>query len=205
MNFLKVKETIIKASLPGWEAQKELAPPYRKKYTLAEIKEKKPKHASVLITLYEKSEQVYFPLILRSVYEGTHSGQIGLPGGKKEKFDLSDEETAIRETYEEIGLNKDALHIIKKLSPLYISLSNFYVQPFIACYEDKKDFQFNTDQEEVQKVFEIELSKFLFGTEIVKRKISSLHFQEVPAFQYDSITIWGATAMILNEFKYLFK
>lgn len=204
MNFLDVKNTILGASLPGISAQKELAPFDRVEYTYEEIKEKKAQQASVLITLYQKSGGVYFPLILRSEYEGFHSGQIALPGGKKEAYDQTYEETALRETYEEIGLNKKTLHIIKKLSPLYISISNFYIHPFIAFYENGL-VQFQSSPNEVQKIIEIELEQFLFGTKIVNKQISDVYFQEVPAFQYGSITIWGATAMILNEFKHLFK
>ena len=191
--------------LPGGEVQKELSPPYRGEFTWEEIQEKNPRKASVLIVLYKKNNQIYFPLILRSLYEGVHSGQVGLPGGKKEEFDLRGRDTALRETREELGLEESKMEVVKKLTPLYIPPSNFYVQSYVATYEEDK-FKFNTDKTEVQEVFEIDLSEFLFQTEVIQKDASASRLgQTVPAFQYHDVVIWGATAMILNEFKYLLK
>jgi 8-oxo-dGTP pyrophosphatase MutT (NUDIX family) len=170
---------------------------------MEEIQAKDPREASVLIVLYKKNNHFFFPVILRAVYEGVHSGQIGLPGGKKENFDLTGRDTAVRETNEELGLDKNKLEIVKKMTPLYIPPSNFYVQPYIAFYEEY-DFVFNTNQTEVQEVFEIKLQKFLFQTKVVQEPVP-INKSKVPAFQYDNITIWGATAMMLNEFRFLLK
>ncbi|MDR2122943.1 MAG: CoA pyrophosphatase [Flavobacteriaceae bacterium] len=205
MDFEQLKNILVSKKLPGWNVQKELSPPYRGEFTLEKIRANNPIESSVLIVLYKKNGRFFFPVILRSVYEGIHSGQIGLPGGKKESFDLSCKDTALRETHEELGLEESKLEIVKNLTPLYIPPSNFYVQPYIAFYKES-DFVFDTDKTEVQKVFEIELHKFLFETEVMQKPHPAIvNKSEVPAFQYNDIMIWGATAMMLNEFKFLLK
>ncbi|MGM5630798.1 CoA pyrophosphatase [Apibacter raozihei] len=202
MNFLKVKDKLQAVDiLPGSKAHNELSPPYRKSYTPVQIEAENPRSASVLIVVYEKSERLYFPLILRTVYEGVHSGQIGLPGGKREKDDLTQADAALRETFEELGLIKEKMEIVKKMTPLYIPPSNFYVHPYIAIYHEKK-IEFLPDKKEVQQVYEIDISQFLYHTSIVMK---SKYNNTVPAFIYNNLEIWGATAMILNEFRVLLK
>ncbi len=206
MDFFELKNILNSThELPGWKVQRELSPPYRGEFTFEEIHAKNPREASVLIVLYRRNNHFFFPVILRSEYEGTHSGQIALPGGKKEDFDQTFKDTAIRETNEELGLDKNKLEIIKNLTPLYIPPSNFYVQPYIAFYEEE-NLVFEADKSEVQEVFEIELHKFIFDTKIVQESNHTTKYrQKVPAFQYDNLMIWGATAMMLNEFKFLVK
>ena len=94
------------AELGGFEAQKIYAPPYRSLLTEEEIMAKKPKYAAVNIMLYPKEGIWHFPLIHRTHNErDRHSGQISLPGGKKDNTDADFLETALRETWEEIGVH----------------------------------------------------------------------------------------------------
>jgi len=92
-------------SLPGEDAQLIMAPAIRKKaLNGVRIEDKNPRNAAVLSLLYPKNEIAHIALILRPIYEGVHSGQIALPGGKVESFDRNYQETALRETWEEVGV-----------------------------------------------------------------------------------------------------
>jgi ADP-ribose pyrophosphatase YjhB (NUDIX family) len=81
------------------------SPPSRPVFTYEEVLAKNPKFAAVNIVLYLKNNEWYFPLIQRTINEhDRHSGQISLPGGKREEMDEDFAETAVRETSEEIGI-----------------------------------------------------------------------------------------------------
>ena len=79
-------------------------------------------------------------LIVRNSYPGVHSSQIGFPGGKVEEFDADLEETALRETHEEVGIHPEKIQIIKPFSEIYIPPSNFLVAPFMGISHEELTF-----------------------------------------------------------------
>lgn len=193
------------AGLAGSNAHGVFSPPSRPIFTYDEVLEKNPKFAAVNIVLYLKDNEWYFPLIVRSTNErDRHSGQISLPGGKREETDRDFAETAIRETSEEIGLEKHYVRIIRELSPIYIPPSNFYVYPYISY--TKKNPEFILQQSEAVEVIEFPITSFLNlpdSPEIMALPGAGGH--EVPVINFNEYIIWGATAMILSEFSQLIK
>lgn len=189
--------------LPGPIAQNAMAPSFRQKL-VEEMMSKTSIHkkAAVLILLYENENKIFFPVIHRNSYPGTHSDQIGLPGGKIEFTDKTIEDTAIRETKEEIKANASSIQIIGKLTDLFIPMSNFIVHPFVGYYREKANFSPSFD--EVKKIIPLPLHHFLVNPPISNFHVNAKY--DVPCFQIEgSIPIWGATAMILNEFLVLIK
>ena len=174
---------------------------------------KSAKNAAVLIYCYPKFDLMHLSLIKRSNYIGVHSGQISFPGGKPEPNDKKLEDTALRECSEELGIQ-----IVNKnlfpLTPLYIPPSNFLVSPFVtfenfnpqftSLFKHVKYFnpKFNLDKREVAAHIQIPLFK-LMELNIEKRHLEQgiQIGAEVPCFYYEKNLIWGATAMILAEFK----
>ena len=133
-----------------------------------------------------------------------HSGQISLPGGKREEMDTDFAETAVRETSEEIGIEKHYVRIIREMSPIYIPPSNFYVYPYISY--TKKDPTFILQHTEVVETIEFPITSFLNlpdKPEIMALPSAGGH--EVPVINFNGYIIWGATAMILSEFSQLLK
>lgn len=193
------------AGLAGANAHGIFSPPSRPVFTYDQVLEKNPKFAAVNIVLYIKDHEWYFPLIVRSENErDRHSGQISLPGGKREELDKDFAQTAIRETSEEIGIEKHYVRIIRELSPIYIPPSNFYVYPFISY--TKKNPQFILQQSEAVEVIEFPITSFLNlpdSPEIMALPGAGGH--EVPVINFNGYIIWGATAMILSEFSQLIK
>lgn len=193
------------AELAGANAHGIFSPPSRPIFTYDEVLEKNPKFAAVNIVLYLKNNEWHFPLIVRSKNErDRHSGQISLPGGKREEMDKDFAETAIRETSEEIGLEKHYVRIIRELSPIYIPPSNFYVYPYISY--TKKNPEFILQQSEAVEVIEFPITSFLNlpdNPEIMPLPGAGGH--EVPVINFNGYIIWGATAMILSEFSQLIK
>jgi 8-oxo-dGTP pyrophosphatase MutT (NUDIX family) len=188
-------------SLPGWKSQLELAPENRLQLLNQQTKFKK-KDASVSLCFFPDSEQnTRLPLILRNNYNGVHSNQISFPGGKKDDRDINLINTAIRETNEEIGLIENEMKLQFKLTNIYIPPSNFLVRPFV--FKVKSMPLIIPDEKEVSDVLLPKLS------EILELKIQYGPTERMshknPYFLIKNHVVWGATAMILNEFKTIFE
>jgi len=154
--------------------------------------------SAVLILLF-KEENIYkYYLTLRSNNVGKHKGQISLPGGSQEKNE-SLESTALRETEEEIGIDKDTIYIIGKLTKLYVPVSNFCIYPFVGWTNNIARIK---PSDEVEKIFNVPLSDLLNkNNEKHKQKTLNNKQTKVPYFNLRNNEVWGATAMILSEFK----
>jgi len=203
--FLKNIEVFKNTQLPGIEAQFKLAPKMRLEYNAKKIEANNPKIAAVLALLYpNQNNEVSLLLTKRANYIGTHSGQISFPGGKFEKSDLNLKETALRETFEEVGIFQEKIDIVREITEVYIPPSNFSVTPFIGILNDIPVFKLNS---EVAKIIEIPFPDLLDDTMLASISISNSYMKEtsVPCFNFDGSVIWGATAMILSEIKELLK
>lgn len=203
--FLKNLEVIKNTQLPGIEAQFKLAPKMRLDYNTRRNTANKPKIAAVLALFYpNQKNKVSLLLTKRANYNGTHSGQISFPGGKVENSDLNLKETALRETFEEVGVLQEEIHVIREITEVYIPPSNFFVTPFIGVLNYKPVLKLNS---EVAKIIEIPFSDLLDDNKIASISITNSYMKDttVPCFNIDGSIIWGATAMILSEIKELLK
>jgi 8-oxo-dGTP pyrophosphatase MutT (NUDIX family) len=193
------------ATLEGENAHQVYSPPYRPLFSYEEILAKNPKFAAVNILLYLKNNEWYFPLMVRSTNDrDRHSGQISLPGGKKEEYDINFEETAKRETSEEMGIDIYYNRIIREMSPIYIPPSNFYVKAFVSY--TKKNPQFILQETEAVELIEFPVATLLNLSEQPEMMVlPSSRGVEVPVINFNNYSIWGATSMILSEFSHLLK
>ena len=189
--------------LPGKKAHKELAP-YRSEIEL-DFKNKNPKIASTLLLIYPKNGETFFCLIERQEYEGTHSNQISFPGGKNESGE-SMKETALRESKEEIGIDPISINIIGELTQVFVPPSNFLIHPFVGYCDFTPDFKPN--EREVKRIIEVNIEN-LFKKDVIKvkkmsfKKSSGTINYEVPYLDLNNKIVWGATSVILNEFRIL--
>lgn len=198
-------QNIKNAELLGENAHKIYSPPYRPLYSYDEILDKNPKFAAVNILLYLKDNEWYFPLMVRTKNErDRHSGQISLPGGKRETTDIDFSYTAKRETSEEMGIDEHYVRIIREMSPIYIQPSNFYVHSFISF--TKKNPTFELQISEAVELIEFPISSLLsLPSEPKMMVLPSTKGHEVPVIDFNGYVIWGATSMILSEFSTLLK
>lgn len=191
--------------LPGTHAQFELAHINRQKIELNSKETKLYKPSAVLILLYPNHhKKTSILLIERTTYNGHHSGQIAFPGGKAELTDSSLEETALREFFEETGSNETPI-IIGKLTPVYIPVSGFMVQPFVSYIHQKPTFLKNNF--EVNLLIEWEVDQLLNSDNLKETTIEPITGSPIktPYFDVNGKVLWGATAMMLNELKWLLK
>ena len=159
-----------------------------------------PKIAAVMMLFYPKNNCTNLALIVRNSF-GVHSSQIAFPGGKWETEDTDYQQTALRETHEEIGITPNQIQVIKPFSKVYIPPSNFMVYPFLGISEN--ELIFKLQQEEVAGIVEMPLSALLDDATIITKKINTSYakFIDIPAFKINEHFIWGATAMMLSELK----
>jgi 8-oxo-dGTP pyrophosphatase MutT (NUDIX family) len=163
-----------------------------------------PKPGSVLILLYEDVGRLKFPLTKRQEYLGAHSGQISLPGGKAEP-DEDYFETALREAEEEIGIARNEVKVIGKLSQFFVIPSNFMVTPVVAYAERKPAF--TPQVSEVMRILEGDVEMLLRDDAVQTKEIlaAKMFPMLAPHFEIEGEIVWGATAMILNELRVVMK
>ena len=212
MNFKDLKRIIPKLKLSNLNSktsQIKLAPSFRKEFIkLNSNKLLNSKKAAVTAALYaDDSNLVRLILILRNTYNGVHSNQIGFPGGRVEEDDKTLFDTAIRETFEEIGIAVKKNELIRELKEIYIPPSNFNVYPFLVLLNHPPSFV--KDDKEVKEIITIDLDSLLnckiTQTLIpVPTKLNELNTQNdvlVPTFKLAGYNVWGATAMMLSEIR----
>ena len=156
------------------------------------------RRSAVMLLLYPVKNKIYFPLILRSSYDGFHSGEVGFPGGRYEVRDENLICTALRETGEEIGVKADEVKVLGVLTETFIAVSNFLVLPVIGYIPYKPEFL--PDTREVGHVFEIDLNYISDPAIIGLSEIEIPGYQVLtPHYQLEDHQIWGATAKIIRE------
>lgn len=153
------------------------------------------KKAAVLACLFEGPEGLELLFMKRPIYDGTHGGQISFPGGRRESSDTSFEQTALRETFEEVGIPEQSVKVIRKLDPMYIPPSNFIVHPYIGYSWELPKLVIDTN--EVAYTFSIPLQVLKSGELIGKATVPTKYGKvKVPAYLWGEEVIWGATAII---------
>ncbi len=189
--------------LPGEAAQFLMAPEGRKEMVNVKGLMDNGRRSAVLLLLFPDGDSIKTVLIHRAEYDGNHSGQISLPGGKQEEGEEL-YTTAVRESSEEIGIDPARLEKLGALSPLYIPVSNFMVYPFVAALKEKPVFQIDT--KEVQQLIEVNINDLNNCEKVWKELlVRQVYKIKAPCYELGTFTVWGATAMMLSEFLVILK
>lgn len=156
----------------------------------------KLKDAAVLVPVIDDGDEARVILTQRTGSLRKHSGQVAFPGGAIDPEDRTPERAALRETEEEIGLDRRFVETVGRL-PHYMALSGFRITPVLAIVQPGYDLAPNP--EEVDAVFEVPLS-FLMNPENHGRgratwQGAERHFYSMP---YGDRNIWGITAGIVR-------
>ncbi|MGB3501262.1 MAG: CoA pyrophosphatase [Mesorhizobium sp.] len=152
--------------------------------------------AAVLIPIVDHPDGATMLLTKRTEKLRTHSGQIAFPGGGIDPEDASPEAAALRETEEEIGLDRNYIDVIGRM-PDYYSGSGYRVAPIIGIV--RPGFALSINPDEVDDTFEVPLS-FLMNAANHRRESRvwqnvERHFYTMP---YGDRYIWGLTAGIIR-------
>ncbi len=206
MNFISFTENlkeVLQLPLPGREAQNKMASGYYldRKINLQNLSGQK--QSAVCLLFYEKNNTPHFLLIKRPDTHRYHAGQIALPGGSCEP-DETYEQTALRELAEETGIEITPATILGRLTPLYIPVSNFYIQPVVAY--TAANFTF-IKSHETEQCLEYSLKDILNESIVGETEVQASNNLKFKTLYFDvqGFVLWGATAMILSEMKELLK
>lgn len=157
--------------------------------------------SAVLALLFADAEgDARIVLTERLTYDGHHSGEVSLPGGKAEPGDDDAAATALREAREEVSLDAGAagVAIVGTLSEFFIPVSDYRITPVVAVAPRRPALAANPA--EVARILEPPVEAFLPGAaiEIVERTIRDWPLR-YGGYRIDGLHVWGATARILGQ------
>lgn len=192
----RVRDTL-RGPLPGLEAQLTMGPPQRGAPEQWYEAQQQARRAAVLALLYPLDGTTALVLTQRHADLREHGGQIAFPGGSIDG-DETAVQAALREGWEEVGVDPAAPDVLGTLTDLYIPPSDFTVTPVVAALDERPVFW--PQEEEVDTIIEVPLPALLdpsiresavwtFGERAI----------EIPYFAFAGYEIWGATAMMLAE------
>lgn len=185
-----------RTSLPGADAHLLLAPKPRPGWRPGEV----PAHATpaaALVLLYPLDDAPHVLLTVRAGRLGKHAGQVSFPGGLIDAGE-SVRDAALREAFEEVGLDPAAVRVAGALSPLYIKVSNFAIHPVAGVVESTP--RLRPSAAEVARLLPAPLAALADPANLRRgtrwRDDLPCH---VPYFEVRNERVWGATAMVLAE------
>ncbi len=165
-----------------------------------------PKQSAVLFLLYpNESGETCAAFILRQSGLAIHSNQISLPGGRYEETDASYEETALRETFEEIGVAPEVVTMIGTLTDVWVPRSGFLVHPYVGFTPMRPSFKLQP--EEVADVYEVRLVDLFHHETKSTYQITDNegNTYTAPSYLIAGRHLWGATAMMMAEVEEILK
>jgi 8-oxo-dGTP pyrophosphatase MutT (NUDIX family) len=154
--------------------------------------------AAVLLPLFTK-EGAYHVLLTRRTHKvKTHKGEISFPGGVYDREDETLERTALRESFEEIGLKERDIAILGCLDDVE-TLTQYMIRPFVGMVPHPYPFVVNED--EIEEMIEVPLGSLLDENRFEQKRVHTGKGEQIIyVYRYEGHVIWGATAKILKQF-----
>jgi len=161
------------------------------------------REAAVFIPLVERTDGVHVMFTRRAAHLYNHAGQICFPGGRIESTDPDYVQAALRETWEEVGVEPRFVELIGT-QPSFLTSTRYTMKPVIGAL--RPGYTLMPDRSEVDEIFEVPMSTLLNPAlhrlhEIRPKEGLPRYFFSVSWGDY---FIWGATAaLIRNVYHYL--
>jgi 8-oxo-dGTP pyrophosphatase MutT (NUDIX family) len=152
--------------------------------------------AAVLIPLYERGDDLVAVFTERRHDLSKHAGEISFPGGRQDEPDEDLRATALRESWEEIGLAEGDVELVGALPPVGTFVTSYRVFPFVGSIEPGHVWA--PQESEVEKVLELSLADLVAGHEM-KRLLRKGVPIKTPTYTVEGTLVWGATARIVQH------
>lgn len=156
------------------------------------------RRAAVLVPVFESGGLPWVLLTRRTETVEHHKGQISFPGGRQEDGDADLLATALRESFEEIGLPPSSVEILGRLDEIETVASGFAVTPFVGLIPPPVTLRVNPH--EIEEIVTVPLEVFLGPANLrVERVERAGRMVDLPFYDYPPYVIWGATARIIRR------
>ena len=154
--------------------------------------------AATLLAIYPDDDgRLLIPVTVRHAELRAHAGEVSLPGGRVDPTDASHEAAALREAWEEVGLDPASVRILGTLDEVWIPVSNYELRPFVGAV-DRRPVLVPQD-DEVASIVELPLDVLFDGAAVSVHELLTRGLRiRAGAYRFDELTIWGATAMTLS-------
>jgi 8-oxo-dGTP pyrophosphatase MutT (NUDIX family) len=153
------------------------------------------RRAGVLVPLFVRDGTLWVLLTRRTESVEHHRGQISFPGGSEEETDEDLYATALRETEEELAIDRADVVPLGPLSPI-VTVTDFYVEPYVAAVP--QPYVWKPAEAEIAEVIEAPLPKLMDPAILEQRTIPGRE-GAILFYHFGAHVIWGATARILSE------
>ncbi|HKS92839.1 MAG TPA: CoA pyrophosphatase [Tepidiformaceae bacterium] len=157
------------------------------------------RRAAVLMLLYERPDGVHIIFQKRTETVDDHKGQVSLPGGSMDPEDASLADAALRETFEEVGVQPADVELLGQLDELRTS-TNYRITPFVGWLK-RYPYEWRFSEHEVAYLMEVPLAYLMNPqTFIPDRRTMNGVTYTFPSYQFGPDLIWGATARMVANF-----
>lgn len=166
----------------------------------SELPERGPaqRPASVLVPLFIQGGEPYLVLTKRTDHLTQHPGQISFPGGGRDPVDADASATALRESEEEIGLDRRQVDLLGPLDQLD-TITGFRISPFVGAIP--AGYPFKAAAEEVAEILQLPLRGFLApGALTIEEREFLGAPRRIYGYTVGGSLVWGATGRIVHHF-----
>ena len=158
--------------------------------------------AAVLVILHGDIDNPKVVLTQRALHLNSHSGEVAFPGGMWDKADSDLLQTALREAYEEVGLEADSVQPVATLPSASPKRRDVHVTPYVAIA--RESLNLTPDPSEIAAIFDAPLRLFMDITQYqyFEMKVDNADDGSVirfPFIQYESYKIWGFTLKVITD------
>jgi len=158
--------------------------------------------AAVLIPIYQARGELHIVLTKRTDRVEHHKGEISFPGGARDPEDADLIATALRESHEEIGLQRQHVEVIGRVDD-FITVSQFHVTPYVGVIDPlAAPYRWLPQEREVAEILEVPLQHLLDPVNLVRerRSMPDGRITDMESFRWRDHLVWGATARMLKNF-----
>ena len=153
--------------------------------------------AGVMVLLFQREEEYTVILNRRTRMVEHHKGEISFPGGRMEAGDEGLLDTALRETFEEMGISREKIQVLGRIDDMKTK-TGYMIRPFVGVID--YPYNYKLSNEEVEEVLELPVAG-LFSPECQRDEIhiTGKKQAKAPVYVYEGNVVFGATARILHN------
>ena len=155
--------------------------------------------AAVLVPVFRENNGELKLILIKRSDHGVHGGQLAFPGGKYEPGDKSLYETALRETEEEVGLQRTDVKYLTELPSIDTVSTGYKIHPFLGKISPFKAWILQ--EEEIAEVLEVSVNELALDethTTGMFRFEDWIEPREISYYKVGSYQLWGATYKIVK-------